>query len=127
MEQIEHPLVAGEDDLAVQDSLGGEQVVSQVLDFLNGAAEHGHFEAMAFPEMHVQAGNDQVVMMVLLFDQPRRQFAGVMIVDEGDDGHQVPLGLSRPFSNQAVADQVANGLAARGVALVGKVTVECME
>jgi len=67
--------------------------------------------------MNVQARHDQVVVVVLLVDEPRGQFARVVVVDERDDGHLLPGGIDRLFADQTVADQVADRLAPRRVAL----------
>lgn len=82
---------------------------------------------MPFAEMDVQARHDQFVMVVLLVDELGGQFAGVVIVDEHDDSDDFARGLGRLFVDQAIADQVADRLAAIGVAARRDVLVEGIE
>src|SRR6516164_9227974 len=77
--------------------------------------------------MDVQAGYDQVVMMMLLVDEPGGQFAGVMVIDQGDDGNLFATCLAGLVADQAVADQIANRFASRGVALAVDVPVKRLQ
>jgi hypothetical protein len=67
--------------------------------------------------MNVHGGNNQMVMVVLGADQPQGQFRNLMVVDEDDDRDLLRLRVCRFFTDQAVADQVADGLATVGVVL----------
>ena len=68
-----------------------------------------------------------MVMVVLLVDQARRQFAGMMIVYQRNDGDLFGIRIDRTlrfFVNEMVADEIAYGLAACGIAARRDVAVE---
>src|SRR5260370_18372826 len=66
-------------------------------------------------------------MVVRLVDETGGQFAGVVVVDQGDDGHLLAPRLARLIADQAIADQVANGLAAGGVTLAVDMPVKRLQ
>ena len=117
MPAAEGALAARERDLAVQHALGGQQLLAEVADLAGRAAQHRHLQAVPLPQVDVQAGNEQVVVVVLLVDQAGGQFAGVVVVDERDHGDLLALDVLRLLVDQPVAAEVADRLAARGVAL----------
>ncbi len=89
------------------------------------AAEDRDFEAMACAEVDVQTRHDQIVMVMLLLDQPGCQLASVMVVNESKHGDLFSrAGLRRLFVNEAVADEVTDRLAARGIPLARVAAVE---
>ncbi len=126
-EFVERPFVAGKRNIAVQHPFGGEQFVPQMRDLRPRAAQHRHFQAMPFPKMDVQARHDQVVMVMLLVDKLCRQFAGVMIVDHGYDGDLLFPLIAGLLANEQIANEIANRLAARRVALGRDDLVEGLE
>jgi peptide deformylase len=79
---------------------------------------------MPLSQVNVQAGYNQVVMMVLLVNEPSGQFAGVVVVDKSDNGHLFAPGMFGLLFDEPVADQVADSLAARRVALGRQKAVE---
>src|SRR5579871_5182639 len=111
--------IAGVGDFAVKDAANGEQFLAQMPHLGRRAAQHGHFQAMTLAQVYVQAGYDKVMMVMLLVDETCGQLAGMMIVDEREDGDALggialfTLGL---LADEVIADQIADGFAARGVA-----------
>jgi hypothetical protein len=79
-------------------------------------------------EMHVQGGNDRVVMGVLMLGQLVGQVTGVVVVDQGDGadrgGRLVAADL---VLDQGVADQVADRLGTVDIAFVGNQVVEAFQ
>lgn len=126
-ELVECPFVAGERNLTMQHPFGGEQFIPQMRDLSPWTAQHRHFQAVAFPQMHMQARNDQIVVVMLLIDQLCRQLAGVMIVDHGNDGDLLFLLIAGLLTNDQIANEIANRLAARCVALGRDELVEGLE
>src|SRR5438067_9940473 len=82
---------------------------------------------MSFPEMHVQARDDQIVVMVLLVDEAGGQLARMVIVDQRHDRDLLAVRLFGLGADQAVANQVANRFAACRIALFADVLVERLE
>ena len=78
-------------DFAVEDPLRGQQLFTEVANLLRRPAEHGHFQAVPLAEVDVQAGDDELVVVVLLVDEAGGQLAGVVVVDERDHGDLLAL------------------------------------
>src|SRR5262249_12852784 len=70
-------VAAGHDDLAVQHALDGEQLVTQVAHLGRLAAQYRHLQAVTLAKVDVQAGDDEVMVVVLLVDQPAGQVVRV--------------------------------------------------
>src|SRR6516225_489575 len=83
-----------------------------------------YFQAMTFPEMDVQRGDDQIMMVMLLIDQAGCQLPGVVIINESDYGHLFALGPLCLLADEPIADEVADRFAARRIALGGIPLVE---
>src|SRR5262249_32572676 len=102
-------------------------LVSEVANLVGRTAKHGYFQAMPFPKVDVQAGHDQLVVVMLLIDELGGQFASVMVVDQRNHGYLLALGFFGFLLDKAVADQVADGLATGGVSLHRVAPVEGIE
>ena len=66
-------------------------------------------------------------MVMLLVEQLGGQLAGMMIVDHADDGDLLAAAVLGLLADEAIADQIANRLAAHLVALGGDVAVEGLQ
>jgi hypothetical protein len=114
----------GEHEPPGLDSLGADQVISEVADLPGGAAQENHFQAALFVEMHVRRGNDPVKMMVLQVGQPAPDPRDVMIVDQGDDPHRLAVAVRDRFFDQCRAHQAADSLAPVGMTMKLAILVE---
>src|SRR5216684_8672140 len=74
---VEGSFAACQGDLAVKHPLGGQKLVAKMTYLFGGPAKHGNLQAMSFSQMDVQAGHDQLMVMMLLVDQASRQFPGM--------------------------------------------------
>ena len=92
MPPIQRHLAAGETHVTMKHAPGRQQLFAQMPDLLHRTPQDGHLQAVPLAEMDVQAGNDEIVMVVLLVDQPGGELPGVVVVDEGDDGHPLARG-----------------------------------
>lgn len=53
----------------MQHTLGRQQFIPQMSDLPTGAAQDRYLQTMPLPQVDVQAGNNQVVVVMLLVDQ----------------------------------------------------------
>ena len=73
--------------------------------------QHGDFQTMTLAQMHMQAGNHQFMVMMLLVDQPGSQFAGMMVINQSDHGHLLPLNPFGLFLDERISWAGALGAA----------------
>ncbi len=64
---------------------------------------------------------------VLKFGQLLGNPVSVMVVDEGNAPDYRPIGVGRPLGDQAIADQIAEGLGSVGIAKPRDEMVEALE
>ena len=78
-------------------------------------------------EVGVTGGDDQVVVLVLEAGELVGDAVGAVVVDEGDGADDGGVGGGGTLGDEAVANEVAEGLRAVGVAAAGDGAVELLE
>src|ERR1700716_854637 len=68
-------------DASVFDAALGDDVIGEMLYLGTGAAQRGHLHAVIIVEMNMKRGERQIVMAMIIFDQPPRHAARSMIVN----------------------------------------------
>jgi len=113
----------------VFDALQAEQRVGQLAHLAGLPAQHDYFHAVVVADVDVQHGNDQSVMGVLQRGHLLGEVVCVVVVDERQAAEDIG-GLRLRFDARAherVADQVAQRLGARRVALRGEEAVKAFQ
>ena len=84
-------------DASVFDAALGDDVIGEMLYLGTGAAQRGHLHAVIIVEVNMKRGERQIVMAMIIFDQPPRQVARSMIVnvDQRRDAGQAMLHPTR--------------------------------
>lgn len=70
-------------DLPELDASFGERGFSDMADSVNWPTQNRHFEAMAMVDVHMERGNGEIMMIVVMTDQTRAQLSFVVIIDVG--------------------------------------------
>jgi hypothetical protein len=91
-------------------------------------AQYHGFHTIVMIQVHMQGGNDQVVMLVLRPGQATGQFPFVMVVHVCQVGHAISAGgLFQMFAPQSLPNQVADRLGAIPVTSAGHELLECLD
>jgi hypothetical protein len=120
-------LRGGEDEAAGFDALGANQIIGQSADFMSGAAKQDDLETAFGVKVDVGRGDNPVKMLVLKVGEPARDFADVVVVDQGDDAHGFGFLVGDRLLDQRRAHQAANRLAPVRVAMLLAIAVELVE
>lgn len=73
----------GDEEVAVLDTAQAEERVGKLADRFGLAAEGDDLKAVVVADVDVEDGDDQLVMGVLEIGHPGGQFAGVVVIDDG--------------------------------------------
>ena len=117
----------GFDEAAVLDTFEADEAVGELLDLGGFAVDDEDFEAGVVVEMGVAGGDDEVVEGVLEVGELLADAVGVMVIDEGDGADDGGVGGGGLVADEAVADEIAEGLRAVGVAAFLDGAVELVE
>lgn len=118
-----------DEELAVLDAFQAHQGIGERAHFACRPTEHDHFHAIVVADVNVQHGNDQFVVVVLQRGHLMGEVGCVVVVDECQAAEDFG-GLLRRFDprpHERVADQVAQSLGARRVALRRDEAVEAFQ
>ena len=75
-------------------------------------------------QMHMQGGDDDVMLVVLHLGQAAGQVVLVMVIDQGQRACALAVGLLPLLGHKGLADEVTDGFGAVAVALDGAQGVE---
>lgn len=106
----------GDDQPPVLHPLQADQASGEFFDLCGFATDHKDFEARVMVEMRMTRGDDQFVVGVLDFGQLFGHPMRVMVEDEGDCADYDRVGIRRPIGDQAIPDEIAEGLGSAGIA-----------
>jgi len=109
----------GQGEAALEDAFGGDEAVGDGLDFLARATQDDDFEAVVVVEVDVEGGDDGVVVLVLGLSQFFGEKPDMVVVDHGQRADD---GLGGGFDLRLIQfgpDEVADSLAAVGIAALG--------
>ena len=101
--------------------------LGELADPAHGAAKDDDLEAGVLVPVHVQGGGDGAEVVVLHFRQLVGQRAGAVIVDEGQHADRLAALLRPLLLDELRPEEVADELAAGGVAARGAKPVEGLE
>ena len=118
----------GDEESAVLDPLQTEEGVGQLANRLDLAAESEHLEAVVVADVDVEDGDDQVVVLVLEIGHLGGEFAGMVVIDEGEGAKNFALGGSGVDArlDEGIAHQITKGLGAVGIAPLPGQLVEAL-
>lgn len=71
-------------------------------------------------QMHMQGGDDDVMLVVLHLGQAAGQVVLVMVIDQGQRACALAVGLLPLLGHKGLADEVTDGFGAVAVALDGR-------
>jgi len=117
----------GHDQTPVLHTLEADEAVGELGHLGRFSVNDQHFKTGVVVKMRMAGGDDEFVTGVLHFSQLFRDAAGVMVVDEGDGAHHGRVRRGGLLTDQAVADEVAKGLGAVGIAAMADGTIEPLE
>ena len=115
------------DEAAVLDAFEADEAFGEALDVGGGAVDDQHFEAGVVIEVGVAGGDDQVVVLVLEAGELVGDAVGVVVVDEGDSADDGGVGGGGAFGDEAVANEIAEGFRAVGVAALLDEAIELVQ
>ena len=115
---------SGKGQLAVLDALDACQGVGEFLNVLGATPHDDHLEAVVVVEVNVQRRNDQVAVVMLHLGNFVGERARVMIVNHGDRGGHLRLGIAPLLLDQRLAHQIAYRFGAVGIPLALVALVE---
>ncbi len=117
----------GGDQFAVLDPLGADQFVGQALDGAGLAFEHHHLQAVVGIEMHMQTGDDRIVMAVLVLGEFVGEISGVVVINQGYGADQFNVLPAPLVFDQGAANQVADCFRAVDIPLLADQGIELSE
>lgn len=109
------------------DAFRGDQHVGHFADGGRFSADHEDFKAIVVIQMHVQGGEDVVVVIVLDGVEFFAEQTDVMVVDKGDGADYIGVGRFPGLFDEVVADQVAEGFGAVGVSAPPDALIELFQ
>jgi len=115
------------DEAAVLDAFEADEAVGEALDAGRGAVDDQDLEAGVVIEVGVAGRDDQVVVLMLEAGELISDAVGIVVVDEGDGANDGGVGGGGAFGDEAVANEIAEGFRAVGVAAAGDGAVELCE
>ncbi len=117
----------GNGQFAVADTLGANEAIGDGADLAAGAFENEDLQAVVVVEVDVESGDDGIVVFVLHPGELLAERADVVVVDEGECADDRSGGRLTVLSDELIADQIAEGFGAVGVAAALDVTVEFLD
>ena len=98
---------SGHNQLAMFDALDADKFVGNFFDVSGKASYHQNFKAIMRVQMHVQSGDNLVMVYVLMFCQLIRKIAHMMIVHQRHSANHLFLAFI-PFNfDQRGADKIS--------------------
>ena len=120
---------AGACEAAVLDPTGGDDAVGELADVFGFAAHDHDLDAVVSVVVDVGSAADVADVVVLMLDTNEVRFEAAcgMIIDDGDGADDSGTGVLPLAIHEMATDNVADGLGAIGVALVGDGLVEGLQ
>ena len=98
------------DQLPVQHTFQPENLIRERAQYSDGTFERQHLETQVRVEMHVHGRQDVRVVGMARLDEPVRQLALVVVVDQRQRADAVSLGIGRMVFDETAAHQIAHRL-----------------
>ncbi len=114
----------GRYELAVLNSLGGDQLTRDFVHFIGSTSNDDHLQTVVFVQMNVQTGVDYNLCFVLHICQEVAQAMNPVVINQRHDADDFAISLTDFLLNQVVTNQVANSFRARLIALTPDASIE---
>lgn len=120
-------LCNGHDEPTVLNTFQANQAASECLDPSRFAMDDEDLQAGIMIEVRMAGRDHQFVVCVLKCGQLLANAVGVMVVDERDGANYRRIGIRRPFGDEPIADEIAEGLRAVRITESGDEIIEAIE